>query len=53
MIIGNCTEEEIVEKIFGSVSEFARQVELFGNEFTNMGIIVTYDFETDIHTFHS
>jgi hypothetical protein len=49
--IGDCRDEELVESIFGSVSEFARQVEENGDAFTYGGVIVEYDDETDIHTF--
>ena len=50
--IGNCTDETLVELIFGSVSEFARQVELNGDKFVyDNHIIVTYDEEYDIHYF--
>lgn len=51
-MIGNCTQEEIVEDLFGSVSEFARQVEENGDEFIyNEDIQVTYDENSDIHYF--
>lgn len=49
--LGNCTNENLIEAIFGSVSEFARQVEENGDEFTFGYIRVTYDREKDIHTF--
>lgn len=50
--IGNCTQEDIVEDIFGSISEFARQVEIHGDEFTYNNIIVKYDDSSDIHSFY-
>jgi len=31
--LGDCRNESLIEEIFGSVSEFARQVEENGNEF--------------------
>ena len=50
--VGNCTDENIVELIFGSVSEFARQVEENGDRFIYKNyIVVTYDVENDIHYF--
>jgi len=50
--IGNCTEETIIDLIFGSVSEFARQVELNGDRFIyNDDIRVAYDEVDDIHYF--
>jgi len=50
-LIGDCTCEETVEGIFGSVSEFARQVELHGDNFVYNGINVLYDSIEDIHCF--
>jgi hypothetical protein len=51
-MIGNCTQEEVVEDLFGSVSEFARQVEENGDEFIyKEDIQVTYDENSDIHYF--
>jgi len=49
--LGDCRNESLIEDIFGSVSEFARQVEENGDEFTFGYIRVTYDREKDIHTF--
>jgi hypothetical protein len=52
-IIGNCTEEDVVDDIFGSVSEFARQVEENGDEFLYQNdIVVKYDEDNDIHYFY-
>lgn len=51
MSLGNCTDENVVEEIFGSVSEFARQVELNGDSFVYCGVAVMYDEEKDIHQF--
>lgn len=50
-MIGTCQDENLIEEIFGSVSEFARLVELRGNNFEYKDIFVTYDEEKDIHTF--
>lgn len=50
-LIGNCADEELVENIFGSVSEFARQVEQNGDRFLYEGIQVSYDSCEDIHYF--
>jgi hypothetical protein len=52
-LIGDCRDEVLVADIFGGVSEFARQVEENGNNFTYRGIEVRYDAETDIHSFYS
>lgn len=49
--IGDCRDESLIEEIFGSVSEFARLVEENGDNFTFEKITITYDDESDIHTF--
>lgn len=48
---GNCKNESLVESIFGSISEFARQVELNGDNFVYHRIEVRYDDKADIHWF--
>jgi hypothetical protein len=50
--IGNCTEDDVVDDIFGNVSEFARMVELHGDEFTIDDLVVKYDDDKDIHYFY-
>ena len=50
--IGNCTEDEVVDDIFGNVSEFARMVELHGDEFAVGDLVVKYDDDQDIHYFY-
>lgn len=51
-MIGNCTMEDVVEDIFGSVSEFARLVEENGDEFLyKNSIVVKYDEDNDVHYF--
>ena len=47
----DCTELDMVDHIFGSASEFARQVELNGNNFTYEGVRVEYDEDEDTHYF--
>ena len=49
---GNCTQDEAVDDIFGDVSEFARQVELHGDEFELDNLVVKYDDEEDVHHFY-
>ena len=49
---GNCTQDDVVDYIFGDVSEFARQVELHGDEFEMGDVVVKYDAEEDIHHFY-
>lgn len=52
--IGTCIDTELVQKFFGSVSEFARQIELQGNDFLYKNKIeVTYNAKIDVHTFWS
>ena len=50
--IGNCTEDEVVDDIFGNVSEFARMVELYGDEFAVGDLVVKYNDDQDIHYFY-
>jgi hypothetical protein len=51
-MLGNCRDEALVESMFGSVSEFARQIEENGDNFVYGNIKVVYDPKTDIHTFY-
>ena len=48
---GDCRDEILVEKLFGSVTNFAQLVEQLGNEFVWDGIQVDYDEASDIHFF--
>ena len=50
--LGNCVDEDLVDELFGSVTDFARLVEEHGDSFKYQNIIVTYDPKTDIHTFY-
>lgn len=49
---GNCTQDDIVDDIFGSVSEFARMIDTYGDNFKIGDLIVKYDDITDIHHFY-
>ena len=49
---GNCTQDEIIEDLFGDVSAFACLVEELGDNFTDRGIMCVYDPVTDIHSFY-
>ena len=58
--LGNCTDEDLIESIFGTVSEFARLTEEHGDNFTHYysmfdkdGIRVEYDEDSDVHSFYS
>lgn len=50
-VIGASKDKQLVEDIFGSVSEFARSLEEYGDWFEMDGLYVEYDEETDVHTF--
>ena len=50
--VGDCRNEDLVDEIFGSVSEFARQVEINGDNFVFNGIRVKYIPQEDIHQFY-
>lgn len=49
---GNCTEEFVVKSIFGSVSEFARQIEINGDNFDFEKYRIVYDETKDVHYFY-
>jgi len=50
--IGNCTDDDVIEHIFGDVNNFANMVEEHGDEFTVGDLVVKYDPETDVHSFY-
>jgi hypothetical protein len=50
--LGNCTDEELVIDIFGSVTNLATLIEQDGNEFIHQGVMVKYNDDTDIHSFY-
>jgi hypothetical protein len=49
---GNCTEDDVIEHIFGDVNNFANMVGKYGDEFTVGDLVVKYDPETDVHSFY-
>lgn len=51
IFLGDCRDDLLVEDIFGSVSEFARQVEENGDEFLYGDVRVVYSPEADVHEF--
>lgn len=51
--IGDCRNDSIIDDIFGSVSEFARLIEEFCDEFNYGKYTVTYNEDIDIHYFWS
>lgn len=50
--IGNCTDDDVIEHIFGDATGFAQAVDEYGDEFTINDLVVKYDPETDIHSFY-
>lgn len=54
--LGDCRNEDLIRKIFGSVTEFSHEVEENGNEFTYHDgqnfIVIEYDEKKDIHSFY-
>lgn len=50
--IGTCVDGSCVDDIFGSVSEFARQVEKKGDNFLYGNIRIKYNPKTDTHLFY-
>jgi len=50
--LGNCTNEDLIDTLFGSVTDFAYLVDELGDNFKHNEILVSYDFETDIHSFY-
>lgn len=50
--VGDCRDEEIIESLFGSVSDFANIVEEKGDSFTDKNLVVEHDEKKDIHSFY-
>lgn len=50
--IGNCTDDDVIEHIFGDATNFAQEVEEHGDEFVLNDLVVKYDPETDVHSFY-
>lgn len=51
--IGNCTDDDVIEHLFGDATNFAQLVDEHGDEFILGNLVVKYDSETDIHSFYS
>jgi hypothetical protein len=49
---GNCTEDDVVDDIFGDVNNFANMVEKYGDEFTRGKLVVKYNPKKDVHYFY-
>ena len=51
--VGDCRDEQLIEDMFGSVTEFARLVEEMGDEFIYGNFVIEYDVNSDIHSFYT
>jgi hypothetical protein len=51
-LIGTCVSEALINDLFGSVTDFAQAIEEHGNNFVRGNLVVSYDEDTDIHTFY-
>jgi len=51
-ILGTCQSEELINDIFGSVTDFAQAVEEYGDNFKYGNYIIKYNDDLDIHTFY-
>lgn len=49
---GNCTDDDVIEYLFGDATGFAQAVEEYGDDFELDDLVVKYDPETDIHSFY-
>ena len=49
---GNCTDDDVIEHIFGDVNNFAHLVDEHGDEFELDDLVVKYDPDKDIHSFY-
>jgi hypothetical protein len=50
--IGNCTDDDVIEHIFGDATRFAQLVDEHGDDFELDDLVVKYDPESDIHSFY-
>lgn len=50
--IGNCTNDDVIEHLFGDATGFAQLVDKHGDEFTIDDLVVKYDPDSDIHSFY-
>lgn len=51
-LLGDCRNEDLIDYIFGSVTDFARLIEEHGDEFSYEDITIKYDSDKDIHYFY-
>lgn len=50
--IGNCTDDDVIEHIFGDATGFAQAVDEYGDEFVLDDLVVKYNPEEDVHYFY-
>lgn len=51
-LLGTCVNEDLIDDLFGSVSEFACLVEDNGDNFVHGNIVIRYDEDSDTHSFY-
>lgn len=51
--IGNCTDDDIIEYLFGDATGFAQLVDEYGDDFSIGNLVVKYNDDEDIHYFYS
>lgn len=49
---GNCTDDDVIEYIFGDATTFAQLVDEYGDEFVLDDLVVKYNPEEDVHYFY-
>lgn len=49
---GNCTEDEVIEHLFGDATAFAQMIEKHGDNFVLGDLVVKYDPNKDVHYFY-
>lgn len=50
--IGNCTDDDVIEHLFGDATGFAQFVDQYGDDAEVKDLVVKYDPETDVHSFY-
>lgn len=52
VLIGNCTQDDVIYDLFGDATNFAQLVDKYGDSFTLGNLTVEYDDEKDVHFFY-
>jgi hypothetical protein len=50
--IGNCTDDDVIEHLFGDATGFAQLVDEHGDDFELDDLVVKHDPESDVHSFY-